>query len=96
MLFTITVFIVALFLVARGITFLIQRYLDFRGAGRSFKKLLRQGRIDAGVYADAVWSEVNRFGHKKLRAKISKEQQRVIRDARRQRIRTLSRSLRTS
>ncbi|WP_419058815.1 putative ABC transporter permease [Enorma massiliensis] len=84
MLFTITVFIVALFLVARGITFLIQRYLDFRGAGRSFKKLLRQGRIDAGVYADAVWSEVNRFGHKKLRAKISKEQQRVIRDARRQ------------
>lgn len=84
MLFTITVFIVALFLVARGITFLIQRYLDFCGAGRSFKKLLRQGRIDAGVYADAVWSEVNRFGHKKLRAKISKEQQRVIRDARRQ------------
>lgn len=84
MLFTITVFIVALFLVARGITFLIQRYFDFRGAGRSFKKLLRQGRIDAGVYADAVWSEVNRFGHKKLRAKISKEQQRVIRDARRQ------------
>ena len=84
MLFTITVFIVALFLVARGIAFLIQRYLDFRGAGRSFKKLLRQGRIDAGVYADAVWSEVNRFGHKKLRAKISKEQQRVIRDARRQ------------
>lgn len=84
MLFTITVFIVALFLVARGITFLIQRYLDFRGAGRSFKKLLRQGRIDAGVFADAAWSEVNRFGHKKLRAKISKEQQRVIRDARRQ------------
>lgn len=84
MLFTITVFIVALFLVARGIAFLIQRYLDFRGSGRSFKKLLRQGRIDAGVYADAVWSEVNRFGHKKLRAKISKEQQRVIRDARRQ------------
>lgn len=84
MLFTITVFIVALFLVARGIAFLIQRYLDFHGAGRSFKKLLRQGRIDAGVYADAVWSEVNRFGHKKLRAKISKEQQRVIRDARRQ------------
>lgn len=84
MLFTITVFIVALFLVARGIAFLIQRYLDFRGAGRSFKKLLLQGRIDAGVYADAVWSEVNRFGHKKLRAKISKEQQRVIRDARRQ------------
>lgn len=84
MLFTITVFIVALFLVARGVTFLIQRYLDFHGAGRSFKKLLRQGRIDAGVYADAVWSEVNRFGHKKLRAKISKEQQRVIRDARRQ------------
>lgn len=84
MLFTITVFIVALFLVARGITFLIQRYLDFHGAGRSFKKLLRQGRIDAGVYADAAWSEVNRFGHKKLRAKISKEQQRVIRDARRQ------------
>lgn len=84
MLFTITVFIVALFLVARGITFLIQRYLDFHGVGRSFKKLLRQGRIDAGVYADAVWSEVNRFGHKKLRAKISKEQQRVIRDARRQ------------
>ena len=84
MLFTITVFIVALFLVARGIAFLIQRYLDLRGAGRSFKKLLLQGRIDAGVYADAVWSEVNRFGHKKLRAKISKEQQRVIRDARRQ------------
>lgn len=84
LLFTITIFIVALFLIARGISFLIQRYLDLRGKGRSFKKMLRQGRIDAGVYTDAVWSEVEHFGHKKLRAKISKKQRSVIREARRQ------------
>lgn len=82
MLFTITIFIVAVFLIARVITFVVQKLLDMRGAGRSFKRMLHQGRLDAGVYQDAVWSEVERFGHKRLRTKISKTQQRVIRQAR--------------
>lgn len=82
--FTITIFIVALFLILRGVLALIQRYLDWRGAGKSFKRMLRQGRIDAGVYTDAVWTEVEHFGRKKLRAKLSREQQRVIRKARRE------------
>lgn len=82
--FTITIFIVALFLIARGVIWLVQRYLDWRGAGKLFKRMLRQGRIDAGVYTDAVWTEVDRFGRKKLRAKLSREQQRVIRNARRE------------
>ena len=44
--------------------------------------MLKQGRIDAGVYEDAIWTETKRFGRHKLRPKISKEQRRVIRAAR--------------
>ena len=81
--FRIVVLIVALFLIARGISYLIQRYLTARGAGRTFKRMLRQGRIDAGVYDDAIWTESSAFGRTKLRPKISSAQQRVISEARR-------------
>lgn len=81
--FVIALFTVTLFLIARGILTLVQRYLDARGAGRSFKRMLKQGRIDAGIYADAIWTEASSFGRTKLRPKISRTQQRVIRDARR-------------
>ena len=81
--FVISLFTVTLFLIARGILTLVQRYLDARGAGRSFKRMLKQGRIDAGIYADAIWTEASSFGRTKLRPKISRTQQRVIRDARR-------------
>lgn len=81
--FRIVVLIVALFLIARGISYLIQRYLAARGAGRTFKRMLRQGRIDAGVYDDAIWTESSAFGRTKLRPKISSAQQRVIYEARR-------------
>lgn len=81
--FRIVVLIVALFLIVRGISYLAQRYLDARGAGRTFKRMLRQGRIDAGVYDDAVWTESSAFGRTKLRPKISSAQQRVIHEARR-------------
>ena len=72
--FRIVVLIVALFLIVRGISYLAQRYLDARGAGRTFKRMLRQGRIDAGVYDDAVWTESSAFGRTKLRPKISSAQ----------------------
>ena len=81
--FRIVVLIVALFLIARGISYLIQPYLAARGAGRTFKRMLRQGRIDAGVYDDAIWTESSAFGRTKLRPKISSAQQRVIYEARR-------------
>lgn len=81
--FRIVVLIVALFLIARGISYLIQRYLAARGAGRTFKRMLRQGRIDASVYDDAIWTESSAFGRTKLRPKISSAQQRVIYEARR-------------
>ncbi len=81
--FRIVVLIVALFLIARGISYLIQRYLAARGAGRTFKRMLRRGRIDAGVYDDAIWTESSAFGRTKLRPKISSAQQRVIYEARR-------------
>ncbi len=81
--FRIVVLIVALFLISRGISYLIQRYLAARGAGRTFKRMLRQGRIDAGVYDDAIWTESSAFGRTKLRPKISSAQQRVIYEARR-------------
>lgn len=73
---------VILFLIARGAIFLVQKLLDRHGRGTSFKEMLRQGRIDAGVYDDALWVESTSFGKKKLRAHLSPAQQRVIYDAR--------------
>ena len=73
---------VILFLIARGAIFLVQKLLDRHGRGKSFKEMLRRGRIDAGVYDDALWVESTSFGKKKLRAHLSPAQQRVIYDAR--------------
>ena len=71
--------ILAVYLIARGIIWLVQRYHDARGCGSSFKNLLREGKLDASVYADAVWSEVERFGKRRLRSKIAKRQRKLIR-----------------
>ena len=72
--------ILAVYLIARGIIWLVQRYHDARGCGSSFKNLLREGKLDASVYADAVWSEVERFGKRRLRSKIAKRQRKLIRN----------------
>lgn len=78
----ISVLIIAVLLLARFFGWLFARYQDRHGSGATFKRMLKQGRIDAGVYNDAVWSESERFGSKRLRSKISREQQQVIREAR--------------
>lgn len=82
--FAITVLILAVFLLFRLGILLVQKYHDARGAGRSFKRMLKSGALDAQVYEEAVWSEVEHFGKKRLRAKISREQQRIIRAAKTQ------------
>ena len=71
--------ILVAYLIARGIIWLVQRYHDARGCGSSFKNLLREGKLDASVYADAVWSEFERFGKRRLRSKIAKRQRKLIR-----------------
>ena len=73
------ILILAVYLIARGIIWLVQRYHDARGCGTSFKNLLREGKLDANVYVDAVWSEVERFGKHRLRSKIAKRQRKLIR-----------------
>jgi len=73
------ILILAVYLLARGIIWLVQRYHDARGCGTSFKNLLREGQLDASVYVDAVWSEVERFGKRRLRSKIAKRQRKLIR-----------------
>lgn len=80
--FRISLFILLVFLLARAVAAAVARYQDKHAAGNSFKNMLRQGRIDAGVYEDAVWSEVGPGKHKRLRSRVSSEQQRVIRKAR--------------
>ena len=45
--------------------------------------MLKSGALDAQVYEEAVWSEVEHFGKKRLRAR-SREQQRIIRAAKAQ------------
>ncbi|OUP08019.1 putative ABC transporter permease [Collinsella sp. An2] len=78
----ISLLILLVFLLARVVSGVVQRYQDKHAAGASFKKMLRQGRLDAGVYEDAVWSEVGTGRRKHLRSRVSREQQRVIRAAR--------------
>ena len=56
--FAITVLILAVFLLFRLGILLVQKYHDARGAGRSFKRMLKSGALDAQVYEEAVWSEV--------------------------------------
>lgn len=78
----ISLFIIICFLLFRAVSGAVSRYQDRHGAGASFKRMLRQGRLDAGVYDDAVWSEVGHGRRRRLRSNISREQQRVIRQAR--------------
>lgn len=73
--------ILAIFLVIRLALMGVTRYHNARGSGKRFKRALAQGRLDAEVYEDAIWDEVEHFGRKRLRSKISKRQQRAIRAA---------------
>ena len=58
---TISLFIILAFLLARFVIGSVQRYLEGRARGRAFKRMLTQGRLEAGVYADALWSATQGF-----------------------------------
>ena len=74
-------FILAVFLAVRLGIYIVTRYHNARGAGKRFKRALAQGRLDAEVYEGAQGDEIERFGRKHLRAKISKQQQQAIKRA---------------
>ena len=59
----------------------VQRYLEGRARGRAFNRMLNQGRLDAGVYADALWSATT-TGARKVRNRVSNEQRNAILQAR--------------
>ena len=67
------------FLLARGVILIVQRLHDRAGTGRSFRRMMAAGELDAGVYEGARWRTVERFGRKRLHSRISPEQQRAIR-----------------
>ncbi len=77
---TVSLFIFAAFLLIRLIIGVVQRWLESRARGRAFRSLLQQGRIDAGVYGAAKWSEQDSSG--RVRAKMSRDQQQAIARAR--------------
>lgn len=81
--FRILVFVVLVFLIARAIGWFVQKYQDSHGSGRLFKRMLSDGTIDESVYAGASWRESERFGHRRRRAVLTKEQRRFVRDSRR-------------
>lgn len=68
-------------MVARFVIGAVQRYLEGRARGRAFSRMLNQGRLDAGVYADALWSATT-SGARKVRARVSNEQRNAIMQAR--------------
>ncbi len=78
---TISLFIILAFLLARFVIGSVQRYLEGRARGRAFKRMLTQGRLEAGVYADALWSATT-SGARKVRSRISNEQRNAILQAR--------------
>ena len=79
---TISLLIFLAFLIARFVIGSIQRHLESLGKGSSFKHMLKQGKLDAGVFDDAKWTESTRFGRKRLRSRISVEQRRIIQQTR--------------
>ena len=56
----------------------VQWLHDRSGIGRSFRRMMAAGELDASVYEGTQWRTVERFGKKHLRSKISSEQQRAI------------------
>ena len=73
--------ILLVFLAARFGLWLGQLQHNRHASGKNFKRALAEGRLDGKVYDDAVWNEVDRFGRKRLKAKISKQHRRTIREA---------------
>ena len=78
--FRILLLIMLVFLIARAIGWLVQKYQDMHGSGRAFKRMISEGKLDDSVYAGASWTEWERFGHRRRRAVLAKEQRRIIRD----------------
>ena len=78
---TISLLIILAFLLARFVMGSVQRYLEGRARGRAFNRMLNQGRLDAGVYADALWSATT-TGARKVRNRVSNEQRNAILQAR--------------
>lgn len=74
---TVFVFILIAFALLRLVIGTVQRFLEGRARGRAFRELIKQGRIDSGVYGEVKWA-----GPGAPRAKVSREQQRIINRAR--------------
>lgn len=77
---TISLLMLLAFLAIRLIIGLAQRFLESRARGRAFRNMLQQGRIDAGVYGQAKWSETDRSG--RVRSRMSVAQRQAIQQAR--------------
>lgn len=79
---TVSILIFIAFLLIRlGIGF-AQRYREGRARGAFFKRMIRQGRIDAGVYGEALWPEGEGGGASLPRRRVSAEHRRAILRAR--------------
>lgn len=81
--FSILALVVLVFLLARGIGWLVQKWQDRHGAGRTFRRLISEGKLDDSVYAGAAWREFERFGKRRRRAVLAKEKRRIVRDTKR-------------
>lgn len=81
--FLVLAFVVLVFLTARAIGWCVQKYQDSHGSGRITERLLSEGKLDQSVFAGALWTETEWLGHRRRRAKLAKEQRRILRDTKR-------------
>lgn len=77
----IALLILASFLVFRLVCWIGSHFNNIFGSGKTFKRLLDEGRVDASVYKNATWKEINILGRKKLTSRISKEKRKEIHTA---------------
>lgn len=75
----VSLFILISFLLVRAIIGAVQRYLEGRARGAAFKRMIRQGRIEAGVYDQARWGDDRGSSAKR---RFSREQRAAIARAR--------------
>ena len=75
----ITLLILAVFLLARGFIWVVQKLHDWQGSGRSFRRLMESGELGAEVYEGTTWRTVERFGKRRLTSRLSREQQHAVR-----------------
>ena len=78
----ISLFILIAFLLIRAVGGIVQRALESHAKGKAFRRLLQQGRIDAGLYDEAKWAEPSRRRGGRVRAKMSRAQRVAIARAR--------------